>query len=270
MSTFTDKIGRNSPCVCGSGLRFKACCGANDPPNWNASATGRIKGSLRDPEYAPLVANEPICTDGPADLPPGMLVTNLDGKLPWREIAGGVIATAPDQPATVVNDDGSLAVDHQRITGILELGASEQALTDLTQRAYLEIVEPFFDRQIRWFEKPQILRYAPGGYYIPHADADYYDVEVHQWSKVLDRDLSMLIYLDGDYKGGELVFPNFDFRLAPQPGMLVAFPSDNRYLHGAMPVVEGRRHALVSWSSVKDTPMILPQPPEVAVPVEHR
>ncbi|MGH8598447.1 MAG: SEC-C metal-binding domain-containing protein, partial [Gammaproteobacteria bacterium] len=25
----TDKVGRNDPCVCGSGKKYKKCCGAN-------------------------------------------------------------------------------------------------------------------------------------------------------------------------------------------------------------------------------------------------
>ena len=264
-----DRILRTSPCVCGSGLRFKACCGAQDPPHWNSQAVGKVQGSLGDESFKQLIENEPVSKLGDRVLPPGIMAVQLQDRLPWRHIASGFLADAQDSPATVTLADGSRSRDRQRETGILRLESDqEQALVSLTGRAYREIVEPFFGRQIRWYEKPQILRYRPGGYYAPHSDADFYVKDSGSWQKVLDRDLSMLLYLNDGYEGGELIFPNFNFRLKPEAGLLVAFPSDHRYLHGAMPLVSGIRHVLVGWSSVVGQERVAAEVPNGAIMTE--
>lgn len=260
-----DRINRNSPCVCGSGYRFKACCGAQNAPNWNSQATGRIEGLLSESRNSHLVANEPLCDAMLDGLPPGIFVSGLDG-LPWKEITAELVRNGASQAATIRNEDGSLAIDRQRVTRLVDISESEEALTDLVKRSYLELVAPFFGKEIRWLEKPQLLRYEPGGYYAPHSDADMYDEPTRLWKRIVDRDLSLLIYLDDDFKGGELIFPNFNYRLRPRAGMLVAFPSDSRYFHGAMPVTEGVRHALVSWASVHG-PELLSERPRHAVPI---
>lgn len=261
-----DRILRTSPCICGSGLRFKACCGAQDPPHWNSRAVGKMQGSLWDAAFTQLVANQPICKLDDLSLPPGIMAVRIEDRLPWKQIVNGLLRDAVDSPATVTLADGTRSRDRQRETGILQLENDHQRLlAELTRRAYKEFVEPFFNRHIRWYEKPQILRYRPGGYYAPHSDADFYNKGSGNWQKVLDRDLSMLLYLDDGYQGGELIFPNFNFRLRPEAGLLVAFPSDHRYLHGAMPLVKGIRHVLVGWSSIAGQERVSAEVPDGAI-----
>ena len=83
----------------------------------------------------------------------------------------------------------------------------------------------------------------------------------------MDRDVSVLVYLDNDYTGGELVFPNFGLRLEPRAGMLVAFPSDHRYCHSARPVTSGMRHVIVSWAAAWGTTRVHDNPPALALPM---
>jgi predicted 2-oxoglutarate/Fe(II)-dependent dioxygenase YbiX len=45
--------------------------------------------------------------------------------------------------------------------------------------------------------------------------------------------------------------------------MLVYFPSDNRYLHTALPVTKGTRHAIVSWISQHGVEKLRPPPEDV-------
>jgi predicted 2-oxoglutarate/Fe(II)-dependent dioxygenase YbiX len=65
----------------------------------------------------------------------------------------------------------------------------------------------------------------------------------------VDRDISLLIYLNDEYDGGELDFKRLSYTLRPQAGMLVWFPSDIRYEHMAKLVTRGCRYALVSWAA---------------------
>lgn len=126
----------------------------------------------------------------------------------------------------------------------------------VVRHVYQQYVAPYFRADIEWFERPEVLRYGPGGEYKPHADADHFVAEERRWQRVADRDLSVLLYLSDQYEGGEIAFPNFGFQFKPKAGVLVAFPSDARYLHTARPVTHGERWALVSWAAVRGTPRV--------------
>lgn len=127
-------------------------------------------------------------------------------------------------------------------------------VSSIIKHAYQDVVAPHFKVAIEWFELPEILRYRTGGEYKPHADAENWDPAAKQWRRMIDRDLSLLIYLNGEFQGGEIDFPNFGMRLKPEPGMLIAFPSDARYLHAARPVTSGVRYALVAWAATVGAP----------------
>ena len=104
-----------------------------------------------------------------------------------------------------------------------------------------------------------------GGQYSVHADAHIWMSEEKNWNQVLDRDLSLLLYINSEFEGGRLIFPNCNFTIAPSRGLLVAFPSDWRYIHGAYPVTKGVRYAIVSWAAAKGGPRVNPTPPDTAI-----
>ena len=55
-----------------------------------------------------------------------------------------------------------------------------------------------------------------------------------------------IIYLNNDFNGGELYYPNLGFSITPEPGMMLAHPSTEKYLHGVNPVSNGTRYMLTS------------------------
>ena len=114
--------------------------------------------------------------------------------------------------------------------------------------------------ELEWFEWPDVLEYGPGGRYDLHADADLRDPATGAWRRVVDRDYSMLIYLNDEFTGGAIEFPRLDYRLQPRRGMLVAFPSDHRYVHAALPVESGMRYVIVSWAAAVGSPRVKPPP----------
>ena len=81
----------------------------------------------------------------------------------------------------------------------------------------------------------QILKYEGGEEYKAHYDG-------------LNRQVSMLLYLNDDYEGGELEFPLFKIKIKPQKGMMILFPSNYAYTHVAHPVTKGTKYCLVTWS----------------------
>jgi predicted 2-oxoglutarate/Fe(II)-dependent dioxygenase YbiX len=110
---------------------------------------------------------------------------------------------------------------------------------------------------VRDLEPPQVLHYGSGGHYIPHVDAETLfkdDSGLDLWEKSLDRDLSVVCFLNDDFTGGELVFPGLDLAIKPQAGTLVCFPADHNYIHGVNAVTTGHRYTLVTWMRVRGMP----------------
>ncbi len=152
-------------------------------------------------------------------------------------------------------------VDKQvRDTQTVDIEPIKSVVMELMQHAVRDVLNPFFGVTIKDSEFPQVLVYHPGGHYRPHIDAEalFNDNGTLKWVKNVDRDISMVIYLNDDYDGGEIVFPKQALSVKPRKGMLVAFPSNHHFLHGVNPVVTGTRYAIVNWFSLGTIPIFQP------------
>jgi len=134
-----------------------------------------------------------------------------------------------------------------------------EKLTGIDDGNVRAFINPFYQVEVHDREPWQILHYGVGGHYIPHVDAEtlYKDeIGLDMWEKTLDRDLSVVYFLNDDFEGGELVFPALDLKIEPQAGTLVCFPSDHHYIHGVNPVTAGHRYTVVTWMRVKGMPTL--------------
>jgi predicted 2-oxoglutarate/Fe(II)-dependent dioxygenase YbiX len=117
-----------------------------------------------------------------------------------------------------------------------------------------QVINPFYDFKIRDSEMPQLLVYEPGGHYKAHFDAvakwKCPDGNII-WKKSIDRDISTVLFLNDEFEGGDFVFPELKIRVRPEPGLLIAFPSSQHYLHKVEPVISGTRIAMVNWMTVQ-------------------
>lgn len=209
---------RNAPCFCGSGERFKRCCGNQAADRRPPSGINIVEGFLSAAECAEII---------------------------------GLADSAEGKRFTVPDGEGGRIYDPQRATEWVDFRESHQQRLDaVVARAFAEQIIPSEGREIAWYEEPQLLRYTTGGFYLHHSDAWQLVPEQRAWRKVVDRDISMLIYLNDLYEGGELEFKRLFYRLRPHPGMLVWFPSDVRYEHMAKPVTAGQRSVIVSWAAL--------------------
>lgn len=127
-------------------------------------------------------------------------------------------------------------------------------LVEAIRHAVVNFINPYFSVQVQSAEPPQLLKYVVGGHYDVHPDGEALwfnkDENKLEWKKNIDRDISILIYLNDEYEGGQLVFPNQHITLNPKPGMLVAFPSSHHFMHGVTPITKGTRYAIVTWASL--------------------
>jgi predicted 2-oxoglutarate/Fe(II)-dependent dioxygenase YbiX len=94
---------------------------------------------------------------------------------------------------------------------------------------------------------------SSGDSHIPHADNE--QREHGRWipNHTPQRDYTGLAYLNDDFTGGELVFPDLDVVIAPKPGLLVAFPSNHKFVHAVPKVLSGKRYSLPVWFTVNST-----------------
>lgn len=88
----------------------------------------------------------------------------------------------------------------------------------------------------------KVLRYRQGDGLKPHVDAP-----ADGRTPMSARKLSLLIYLNDDYGGGELHFLTRSLTYKPEAGSLVIFPSGPSYPHEARPVALGVKYAINSW-----------------------
>jgi len=90
---------------------------------------------------------------------------------------------------------------------------------------------------------PALVRWPTGSLQVPHADK-----ELHSGPSAGTPndfpwyDLSTIFYLNDDYEGGELFFPNQSIQFKPKKGGVYFFPGDMNYIHGVRPVISGCRY----------------------------
>jgi len=141
-----------------------------------------------------------------------------------------------------------------RDTQTVPLSHTAPKIEGLLKDAVYNIINPFYGVEVASSELPQILSYGIGGHYKPHIDGESVwcsPTGDKLWKKSTDRDLSILFYLNDDFEGGDIVFPEHRVRVRPEPGMMVCFPSNHHYLHAVEPVTKGKRYCIVTWSMVK-------------------
>ena len=90
----------------------------------------------------------------------------------------------------------------------------------------------------------------PGDSHIAHADNERR--EHGRWvpNHTPQRDYTGIAYLNDDFTGGELAFPDLDVFIAPKPGLLVGFPSNHKFVHAVPKVLFGKRYSLPVWFTV--------------------
>ena len=141
-----------------------------------------------------------------------------------------------------------------RDTQIIEFGPLFPKIEELFKNIVKHIINPFYGIEVWDSEVPQFLKYNVGGHYKPHIDGRSIWIAPNGdkiWRKSTDRDLSMVLFLNDDFEGGEFLFPDLHIQVKPKPGLLVCFPSDQNYLHGVAPVTKGTRYSIVTWARIK-------------------
>jgi Rps23 Pro-64 3,4-dihydroxylase Tpa1-like proline 4-hydroxylase len=100
------------------------------------------------------------------------------------------------------------------------------------------------------------LAYPTGSFLHPHIDivglikddGDQMEDAMDKWT----GHLASIVYLNDDYEGGEISFPELNITIKPKPGTLISFPGNKHYLHEVKKVLSGTRFTLSMWLRFQD------------------
>ena len=126
--------------------------------------------------------------------------------------------------------------------------ATQALLRDLQGRIIRKVREVLTERlgpqPPLYADVINFARWPPGYELLPHADAENPGGEPHPYPW---RHFASVIYLNDDYGGGAIHFPELGIELRPPVRTLLVFPGTLDYLHGVRPVTFGMRHTLASF-----------------------
>jgi hypothetical protein len=105
-----------------------------------------------------------------------------------------------------------------------------------------ELADPVYPETV------ELAALGAGGRHPQHSDNSELD-EDGAWvpNHTPQRAVSALYYLNDAFAGGEIVFETQGLVVRPRPGLFLAFPSDERFVHEVLPVTAGRRYSLAIW-----------------------
>lgn len=88
-----------------------------------------------------------------------------------------------------------------------------------------------------------IARWFPGNFQMPHADKEIHSgPDKGKPNNFPFYDIGSLYYINDDYEGGEIYFPNQDLEFKPVAGSACFFPGDLNYIHGVREIKSGIRY----------------------------
>jgi hypothetical protein len=104
------------------------------------------------------------------------------------------------------------------------------------------IIENFFSVKAKPTGET-IVKWLPGQLQHPHADKELHTgLDAGKPNDFPHYDIASLFYINDDYLGGELYFPNQKIQFKPKKGAAYFFPGDMNYVHGVTEVKESLRY----------------------------
>lgn len=92
---------------------------------------------------------------------------------------------------------------------------------------------------------PAMVRWLPGQLQMPHADKELHTgPDAGKPNDFPYYDIAGLFYVNDDYEGGELYFPNQGIQFKPKKGAAYFFPGDMNYIHGVTEIKSGIRYTV--------------------------
>ena len=169
--------------------------------------------------------------------------------------------TVWDVTQSHINENGTVVHDsdywEDRVATQPTLDKNDPTISPVISRLFQRlkpIVEEFYKVKIIP-TGTTIVRWLPGQFQKPHADKELHDgSDAGLPNDFPNYDLSSLFYLNEDYDGGELYFPNQGVKFKPKKGAAYFFPGDMKYIHGVTEILSGTRYTCpFFWEIIEHT-----------------
>jgi hypothetical protein len=108
------------------------------------------------------------------------------------------------------------------------------------------IVEKEYDIKVKNKSFGSIVRWDAGSKMAMHSD-DTYTLRKDGTGVTENHHMSGLIYLNDDYEGGEIEFPQQKISIKPKTGDLIIFPGNINYPHEVKVITFGSRYTIPFW-----------------------
>lgn len=124
---------------------------------------------------------------------------------------------------------------------------SDNFFTDISNK-FKEAVEVIFNKEVR-ANTSHAQKWDVGGFASPHSDNSDFEGEPNAFE--INKYVGVL-YLNDDYDGGELYFPEHDISIRPTPFSFISFPGGIENIHGVSEITRGTRYTMVSFWDYAD------------------
>jgi hypothetical protein len=113
-----------------------------------------------------------------------------------------------------------------------------EILNRIFEIAYKKSVE-LYDVEINPFPRDalHIVKFVKGFYLVPHVDTLSSE----------GNHIASVYYINDDYTGGEIDFPDHDLKIKPKANSLVIFPGNENYVHAVNEIIDNDRYSSALW-----------------------
>lgn len=195
---------------------------------------------------------EPI--DAPTEIQAGAIFVWENAVPDWKEIIETLESKASEPESGIffqnatTTDGNALGKRRNKVLYITQAAEARDKYgiqihnrIGLLLASYLTYYASFFETTFNMTEGFSLLKYSG-------ATSDHYDAH-YDGGAFNNRWISAIIYLNDDYDGGEIEFPDHRVKIKPKAGTLMIFPSNYAYRHIAHNVIKGTKYAIVTWIS---------------------
>jgi hypothetical protein len=116
------------------------------------------------------------------------------------------------------------------------------------RKKFQEAIELVFDQEVV-ANTSHAQKWDVGGFAAPHSDNSDFDgtpnaFEINKYVGIL--------YLNDDYEGGTLYFPEHGIEFKPSANSFICFPGGVENIHGVKEILKGTRYTMVSFWDFAD------------------
>lgn len=147
------------------------------------------------------------------------------------------------------NENGTIIYDHRiwedRVATVETLREADPAVIDILMQI-TDRMKPIIENKFNVTvtpAAPAIVRWPVGTMQFPHADKELHEgPDAGTENEFPWYDIGTVFYLNDDYVGGELYFPQHNIVFKTKARGAYFFPGDMNYIHGVNVVKEGCRY----------------------------